>query len=180
MRLGDILSRAGHARALTPRPVSFNVIGEDEHMQQTIAKVECCMIFVSEAEREKVRVELHADLGKRFADKMVPDTVVRDEEIYHLLIRALRDKDPDENGYHQPLAASLPELRASLVVLEARRLKAEYEQFMLEEFPDKIDNETWEALVEEAKKNSAQDLLTKYGYASAVRVLSFLAGLSGR
>lgn len=180
MRLGDILRTAGSARPITLRPVSYIAIGENEYMAQVKATVPAVLMFVNEQEREQVRVDLHADLAKRFPGKELAETVVRDEEIFHLLVRALRDADADENGFHKPLAANVTELRCSLVLTEAKRLSGEYAQFMLEEFPEKIDDETWAKLVEDAKKNSLPDLLTAYGYGSVVQVLSSLAGRSSR
>lgn len=180
MRLGDILRSAGTARPITLRPVSYNALVEGPRLEQLKAPVPAVLMFVSEAEREQVRIDLHADLFKRYPDKHVSDAIVRDEEVYHLLVRALRDKDPDENGYHAPLASSVVELRSSLVMAEARRLKDAYDLFVVEEFPSKIDDETWAKLMEDAKKNSASDLLTAYGYESVVQALTFLAGRSGR
>lgn len=180
MRLGDILKTAGKARPVTLHPVTFSVIGENEQLAQVKASCEALLQFVPESEREQLRVDLHADLQKRFADKFVPETVVRDEEIYHLLVRALRDKDTDDSGYHKPFAEDVAQLRASLVLVEARRLMSEYELFIAREFPAKIDDETWRKLVDDAKKNSLSDLLTAYGFEKVLQVASFLVVPSGK
>lgn len=180
MRLGDILRSAGSARPITLRPVSYTALGTGPRLEQTKQTVPAVLMFVSEQEREQVRIDLHADLFKRYPDKHVSDAIVRDEEVYHLLVRALRDKDPDDAGFHHPLAADVSELRLSLVLPEARRLKEAYDLFVLEEFPAKIDDDTWAKLLEDAKKNSVSDLLTEYGYESVVQALSSLAGRSGR
>lgn len=180
MRLGEILRSAGTAQPVNLRPVSFYVLLEDEHFVQNKARATAKLMFVNETEREQVRVDLHADLAKRYPSTQVADSVVRDEEIYHLLVRALRDETPDGNGFHKPFAANVAELRSALHLVEVRRLKTEYEQFTLEEFPHKIDDATWAKLIEDAKKNSATDLLTAYGFENVVQVLSSLAGISGR
>src|SRR5262249_39368698 len=114
----------------------------------------------------------------RFPDMEIPDAVLRDEEAYQLLFEALRDEEIDANGQYRRLAATVDELRSSLVLRECQRLHEEYEEYVAEEFPRVISKDEMAKLVEEAKKNSLSDLLTSYGYEKLVALATYLAGRS--
>jgi hypothetical protein len=180
MKLGNFLRAAGSARPINPRPVTFHAKGRDEQMRLVKAKVEAVFIFVDEDQREELRVRAREVLHKKFGERPIPDGVMRDEEAYQLLFDALHEAEPNKDGQHPRLADTIDELRGSLVLRECRRLNEEYEQYVAEEFPPTITDEEWSKLVEEAKKNSASDLLTSCGYEKAISVMSFLAGRSSR
>lgn len=178
MNLHDILRSKG--RPVTVRPVSFHAVSLDENGAQVKAEVPAVLVALNELERAQVRQDADKELARRFKDQLIVESVRRDEEIYHLLHKALKDAEPNEAGSHSQLAESVAELRLSLVLLEARRLKEEYDRFMEDEFPERIDQETWNKLVEDAKKNSLPDLLTAYGYEKCRAVLRSLDGRSSR
>jgi hypothetical protein len=87
-------------------------------------------------------VEARTKLAERFKDKVVPDDVVRDEEVYHKLFYALRDAEADANGLHGRFVDTVDELRQALVLPEAQRLAAEYEKYLADEFPAVVDDDS--------------------------------------
>lgn len=180
MKLGNFLRTAGTAKPVNPHPVTFYAKGRDDSLRLVKAKVEAVLIFLDEDERTALRVQAREAAEKRFTGKVIPDGVYRDEESYHILFEALRQKAPNANGQHERLCDTIDELRSALVLREAQRLYGEYDLYLLKEFPPSIDDETWRKLLEEAKKNSASDLLTSYGFERVAAVLSFLAAQSGK
>jgi hypothetical protein len=180
MKLGNFLRAAGTAKPINPRPITFHAKGRDDQLRLVKGRVDAVFIFVDEDQREELRVCARETLQKKFGDRPIPDGVLRDEDAYHLLFEALRDAEPNKDGQHARLADTIDELRSSLVLRECRRLNEEYEQYVAEEFPPSIGDEEWAKLVEDAKKNSANDLLISCGYERAISVMSFLAGRSSR
>lgn len=174
MKLGQILRSRN--QPIAPRPVTFWVVGRDEHLRETKAKATAVLVYVDEDKREQLRIEALSDLRKRFPDKIIPEAVVHDEIIYRTLFEALRDEDASDAGIYLRFAETLVELRSALVKEEADRLDEEYGNYVIEEFPAAISDEDFAKLVDEGKKNSMSALLTSCGYENAVRVLSFLAG----
>ncbi len=180
MKLGNFLRAAGTARPVNPRAVQFTVKGRDDELRDVVADARAVLVFIDEEARQGARIEARAALARRYPDKTIPDDVLRDEEVFQRLFLALRDADPDPKGRHGPFAESVDELRAALVLPEARRLAEEYDRYLADEFPPIIDDETWKKILEEAEKNSLGALLTSFGYESASRALSYLAGRSSR
>jgi hypothetical protein len=176
MKLGEILRTQG--RVAVPHPVSFIAIGEDSNGCQIKADVPAVFLCVSEEKRTQLRLDAAAELEKR-SHPPTP-AVIADEETYHLLFHALHQKEPTSAGSYGKLFDNLTEVRHSLVFEEARRLHQEYNKFIAAEFPPKISDEEFDKMVDEAKKNSASDLLTSFGFEKCVALLSSLAGRSGR
>lgn len=179
MKFGEFLRQGGRTRQVNLRAVTFKATGQDENLRSVTAEVPAVMAFVDEDRRETIRVEAAADLDKRYQGKQIPAGVTRDEEIYRLLFEALRDPTPNESGSHGRLFDNLTELRTALVLPEVRRLSDEYDLFLVEEFPPRVSQADFDAMVEDAKKNSASDLLSKYGFEKTVKAMAFLAVRSG-
>lgn len=156
MKLGDILSGSGSCRPAPTRLASFKVVGYDNAHGRVVADATARLTFVDERSRLDALAEVNADLAK--THKTEPATAARrsDEEIFHVLFRALKDADDPR----QPFAESVTALKNALVISVARELWEEYSAFVAEEFPPWIDEEEFKALVEEAKKKSLSDLLS--------------------
>jgi hypothetical protein len=143
MKLGNILRTSGTARPVNPRPVEFIAVGKDLNtFQPIVANAPAVFVFVDEDQRSALRVEARTKLAERFKDKVVPDDVVRDEEVYHKLFYALRDAEADSNGLHGRFVDTVDELRQALVLPEAQRLAAEYEKYLADEFPAVVDDDS--------------------------------------
>lgn len=164
MKLHDFLSAQGGVRTAATRPVKMRVVGLDPSARSVVAEARAEIAHVSERERQQALREADRALHDLYLHDPVPEDRREDERTYHILQRALRDAD----DVRQPFSDSVTELKSALVLAEARRVWAAYVQFMEEEFPDQVDGETFERLVEEAKKASVPDLIASFGF-DAVR-----------
>lgn len=164
MKLHDFLTAQGRSRPAPTRPVTFKVLGVDQRMQGLVAEAQAELAFVPESVRQEALRDAERVIRETYGEDSIPDDRREDERSYHVLHRALRDKD----DVRQPFADSVKELKNALVLSEARRLWIAYQQFVEEEFPDIVDAETFERLVEESKKTSLPALLSSFGF-DAVR-----------
>jgi hypothetical protein len=175
-KLGDFLRQAPRRRPVNPRPVQFSAVEPDKTKAQAIIDVDAALVFVDEDARAQIGISARASLEKRFPEAALDEEDLKNERAYQLLFLCLRDaEDPRAS-----LAASVDELRAALVLPEARRLSDEYDRYIQDEFPPAVDDETWRQMVVDAEKNCLGDLLTKYGSAPVGRLISSLAARSGR
>jgi hypothetical protein len=164
MKLNDFLTAQGRSRPAPTRPVNFKVLGVNGQMAGLVADAGAELAFVPEAARQEALRDANRAVAEAYVDQPVPEERRDDEGKYHVLFRALRDKD----DVRQPFADSVKELKNALVLPEAARLWREYHQFVDEEFPDAVDADTFEKLVEEARRSFLSDLLSRFGF-DAVR-----------
>jgi hypothetical protein len=164
MKLHDFLTAQGRAHPSPTRPVAFKVLGVDGQMQGLVADAAAELAFVPEAARQEGLRDAERAVREQYGEDAAPEDRRDDEGKYHVLFRALRDKD----DVRQPFADSVKELKNALVLPEAARLWREYHQFVDEEFPDAVDAETFEKLVEAAKTSFLPALLSSFGF-DAVR-----------
>lgn len=160
MKLSDFLNAQGRARPAPTRPINFKVLGRDQRASVMVADASAELAFVPEGARQEALRDADKIVMDAYGSATVPTDRREDERAYHVLYRALRDKDDPR----QPFADSISELKGALVLPEAQRLYNEYKQFEAEEFPDIVDAEMFERMVEEAKKNSLSDLLSSFGF----------------
>jgi hypothetical protein len=139
--------------------MTFKVLGVDGQMTGLVAEVSCEIAFVSESQRQEALREADAAIAKEYGGQPIPDDRREDERMYHVLHRALRDRD----DVRQPFADGVNELKNALVLPEAARVWKAYLGFVDEEFPDQVDAETFEKLVEEAKTHFFADLVSSFG-----------------
>jgi hypothetical protein len=173
MKLGEILRKSGGAFRAPTKPVKFKVIGRDPSSgDQTVADAEAVLVFVDESEREEALIESEKYIRKKFPDGvMLSADRLTDSHTYHLLAKALRDADDPR----QPFAAGgVSELRASLHRNEAQHVYSEYLRFVDEEFPEHVDDETFEELADAAAKKSLRDLLSSFDLSTIRRALPSL------
>lgn len=172
MKLGDFFERGGSGCVITAtRPVRFRAVKVDAAGVRRTATVQAEIACVTEAQRQEALRDAERVVAKLYGDTDAPTDRREDERKYHVLFRALRDKD----DVRQPFADSVDELKDALVLAEASHVWREYLAFDEEEFPEVVDEETLNALVEEAKKKSLADLLSSSGYAVVRRCLPGLA-----
>lgn len=177
MKLGDIIAGGGSTGAYRAptKSVKFKVLGENSQSEQVIADARAELRFVPEDEAVECRDTAERVLRKKFADA-IPADLLLDERAFQLLQRALRDADDPR----QPFAASVTELRSGLQRREANRLVNVYEQWVAEEFPEQVDDDIFEQLVEEAKKKSLADLLSSHESSTILRALPSLVAHFGK
>jgi acyl-CoA hydrolase len=174
MQLGNILNGARTQRAVT-RPVKFRIIATNSREERTTAPAEAVLVFVAPDEHQEALVLAQEAIDTRFRARPIPAQVLASEQQYHFLLLALRDKsDPAK-----PFASSIGDLRLSIPGPVAEMLVAEYQRFVDEEFPDFVEDDDFEKLVEEAKKKPFADLLTSFGFSQIQRALGSLAARSG-
>jgi hypothetical protein len=160
MKLSDFLNAQGRARPAPTRPIAFKVLGVDGQMNGRVGDASAELAFVPEAPRQEALRDAERAIRDHYGDQPIPEDRRDDEGKYHVLFRALRDRD----DVRQPFADSVKELKNALVLPEASRLWREYNQFVDEEFPDLVDAETFEKLVEEAKNHFLGDLVCSFGF----------------
>jgi hypothetical protein len=176
VQLGDLM-RAGDGVFRAPtRPVAFKAIGRDGEGNRIVRDVAAVLEFVDEDDRETARIEAEKELRKSFPAGDPPADVLNDARAYRVLLLALRDADDPR----KPFALSFPELRRSLHHLEARRIYLDYLDWCDLEFPSQIDDDQFDALVEEAKKKSFGDLLSSHDSLLIVRALPSLVARFGK
>ena len=159
MKLGDFLTRAGSSRPSPTRSVSFKVIGYDKQHVKHISDATAELAFVNETERQEALRDANKIVKEAYGEAEIPPGRRDDEAKFHILFRALRDTD----DVRQPLAESVKELKNALVLPEAIKVWEAYCQFVAEEFPDQIDAEMFQKMVEEAKQCFFVDLLLHFG-----------------
>src|SRR5437660_205856 len=115
MKLHDFLTAQGRARPAPTRPVTFKVLGVDGQMQSLVAEAAAEIAFVSESLRAEALREADAAIAKEYGGQPIPDDRREDERMYHVLHRALRDRD----DVRQPFADGVRELKNALVLPEA-------------------------------------------------------------
>lgn len=174
MKLSDLIN-SPEAHHVSGRAVSFKVIGRNKQGETVQADARAVFRFVSEQERADILARSSAAVAERYAGKTPPPRAVLDEESFHLLHAALRDESPP----HAAFADTVLHLRNSLVFDEAQRVYADYQQWITEEFPDRVSEEDMAILVDEAKKNLLLDLLKSCGYRRTLSVLHSLAQSGG-
>ena len=158
MTLADFLKQG--ARQAATRSVSFKVVGQDSQARALVADARAELAPLSEHQRQEALREAERALRETYYKDPIPDARRDDEGMYHVLTRALRDPDDPR----RPFADSVRELKGALVLAEAARLWSAYVAFLDEEFPDIVDAETFEKLVDAAKKVSLIDLISSFGY----------------
>jgi hypothetical protein len=174
MQLGNILDAARNQRAVT-RLVKFKIVATNRQEQRTTAAVEALLAFVAADDHQEALVRAQEALAKRFPSRPLSANVVLSEEQYHFLALALRDSaDPAK-----PFASSVDDIRLAIPGPVAAVLMSEYQRFVDEEFPDIVEDDEFEKLVEDAKKKPFADLLTSYGFSQIQRALGSLAARSG-
>jgi hypothetical protein len=159
MKLAAFLAVHGRSLPAPTRSVKFKILGADVRKSGTVAPAEAEIAFVSETSRQEALRNADAAIATEYEGQLPSGDRREDERMYHVLHRALRDKD----DVRQPFAESPDELKAALVLPEAARIWREYLQFVDEEFPEWVDAETFEKLVAESKKTSLPDLLSSFG-----------------
>lgn len=177
MKLGDILSaknQAGLVPSVT-RDVEFKIVGKGKGSGDPVtATAKATLAVINEEERAEAIREATLAVAKLFSDVAAPQESMGFETAIHVLAKALRDRD-DPRGHF----ANVDELRRALVQPVATRLYSEYLAYQAEEFPDTVDNATFNRLLEDAKKKSVVDLLFTYGSSLILRVMPTLAIASG-
>jgi hypothetical protein len=175
MNLSDFFSTAARAVPAPTRAVTFKVIGSGPGSTRIVVDAKAELAFVDEDDRLKA-LRSASDYIKKTYDGE-PDRGRRfDEEIYFVLLLALRDAD-DINA---PFASTALQLRNALVLPEALRLWDAYQRFLREEFPEEISAEEMAELVEEAKKKSLLALLSSKGSSQILSAWgSLVAAASG-
>lgn len=174
MKLGEFLSQQGAgARQAPTRTARVKLVGVDGQMLGRVADARAEIAFVPEAARQEALRDADRAIRDLYGKDPPPDERRDDEHKYHILHRALRDCDDPR----QPFADSVRELKGALVLAEAARIWAEYCQFVEEEFPDSVDTETFERMVEEAKKASLPGLISSYGFDAVRRSMPGLLAL---
>lgn len=158
MKLAAFLE-AGSSRPSATRTVTFKALGFDSQARRLVVDATADLAPLSETERQDALREAEAALRTQYGLDAIPEDRRGDEQQYQVLARALRETDDVRKPF-----STATELRAALNVREASRLSQEYALFLEEEFPDVIDGETFEKLVEEAKKNSLPVLISSFGY----------------
>lgn len=176
MTLGELREKhRGSARAIT-RPVKFRILVETESGDEpTPFEADALLRFVGDRERNDALQEAQAALAARYPGQAVLHEVHLAVRAYHVLALVLRDAS---NSVH-PFADSAADLEESLTASEAIRLQAEYQRFVEDEFPERIDEEVRSQLVEEAAKKSLLDLLSEHGLSTIRGLLPFLAQTRG-
>jgi hypothetical protein len=142
MKLGNFLRTVGTARPVNPRPVALKIIGKDLQGHPVVAAAKAVFVFVDEDTRMNLRVKARQSLAAKYPGQDFAD-VLRDETSFQLLYQALRDAEPGAGGLFEPFAASVDELRSSLVLSEAARLVTAYQAFVEDEFPEVISDKTF-------------------------------------
>ena len=176
MKLGEIITgKAGGVYEAPTRSVKFKVIGRRATGEQVVADADASIAFVPEALRVESRVAAEKALRKEFPDG-APSDLLNDERVYHLLLKCLKDSD----DHRQPFAMTVDELKSSLHRRVAVDLYTAYEKFSADEFPEDIDVDAFEQLVEEAKKKSLADLLLSHGSEQILQALPSLVAHFGK
>lgn len=178
MKLGEILAGQegrGVFRAPTKR-IKLKVLGANASGEQTVADAEAVLSFVPEHEREEARIEAERSLAKQYPG-LVPEPVLHDARVYHLLQRALRDADDPR----QPFAeGGVVQLKRALHQRTALDAYVAYERWCAQEFPEQVDEDVFEQLVEEAKKKSLVDLLSAHDSSRILEAMPSLVAHFGR
>lgn len=144
MKLGQFLSQAPTAPT---KRVRFQVVGRDREEFVVRAEAEADLVFVDERARQQANRDARAYLSSLPSSTPSSTEDADAEEAYHLLHLALRDTA----DVRTPFAASVDELRRSLVAPVALRLAAAYWKFVADEFPDVTTDKQQKALEEEAR-----------------------------
>ena len=179
MNLDDFLASAGGAFPAPVKHVKFRAIGRNPSGPDLMAvEVEATLVFVSESERQQVHRDAWAEMRKLYKDDPIPPSRIEDEIIYHFLFKALRDSS--SQSYIAPFARSVEGLKKALVITTATEVYSEYQAFVRDEFPERMDAEEFKALVDAAEKKSLADLLSGPESYSIRRALPSLAAHFGQ
>jgi hypothetical protein len=160
VQLGDIFAGAGKSgsgvfRAPT-KPVRFKVVN-DVDGELYVADARAVLRFVPEDVAEECKIAAEKELRKKFPDG-APVELLLNARAFHVLQRALRDSDDSR----VPFAASVDELKGALQERVAVEVYNTYVEWVKEEFPETVDDETFEELVEAAAKKSLPDLFSLF------------------
>lgn len=176
MKLGEIVSsKSGGAFRAPTKPVKFKVLGQNNRGEQIIADAEAVLVLVPEEEREAALIDSEKAMRKQFPDGIVSPDRLLDSHAYHTLAIALRDTD-DAAALFAP---NVPALKGALHKNVARALYEQYLEFCNDEFPEVVDDETFAAMIEDAKKKSLPDLLSQYGSSTMKRAWGSLVAHFG-
>ncbi len=160
MQLHDFFTTANRAVPAPTRKISLRLLGSNaESAERLVADATAELAFVSDADRLEALRECDAHIQKIYKGVEPPSFRRFNEEVYFILLRALRDPE----DVNKPFARTPLELRNALVLVEALRAYDEHVRFMAEEFPPAISPAEERELVEEAKKNSLLALLSSRG-----------------
>lgn len=179
MQLGDIFAGAGASgsgvyRAPT-KSVKLKLVQEIDG-ELFVADGRAVLRFVPEDAAEECRIAAEKELRVQFPDGGVPGDLLADNRAFHILQRALRDTDDPR----KPFAASVRELKSALQQRAAIEAFDTYAQWVREEFPAQVDDETFEELVEAASKKSLPDLFSDFDSAKISRAWPSLVAHFGK
>lgn len=177
MKLGNFLerSRKGQATPAPTRPVKFRVLSKDSNGERTIVEASAVLAFVDDEERREALIAAEKSLREEFPTGEIPSERLKEEYAYHVLARALRDEEDTAAQF----ATDVKQLRRALHSMDRVRIYDEYVAFIADEFPEDVDQDTLEKLVEEAEGKSLRALLSDYGYSQIRAALPSLAARYG-
>jgi hypothetical protein len=178
MQLGDIFAGASKAgsgvfRAPT-KSVKFKVV-RDIDGELFVADARAVLRFVPEDAAEECKVAAEKELRKKFPDG-APVELLLNARAFHVLQRALRDVDDPR----VPFASSVDELKGALQERVAVDVYNTYVEWVKEEFPEIVDDETFDELVEAASKKSLPDLFSLFDSSKIRRAWPSLVAHFGR
>lgn len=177
MKLGEIVTgRAGSVFDAPTKSVKFKLIGSKANGDGLISEAEAVLAFVPEDQRTEARINAEKAMRKQFPDGNIPEDLLSDERVYHLLHKSLKDSD----DHRQPFASSVDELKRFMHRRTILDLATAYEQFCADEFPEVVEDDVFEQLVAEAKKKSLGDLISSYEPEKILRALPSLVAAFGK
>lgn len=159
MQLGDIFAGGkspGVYRAPT-KHVKLKLVQDIDGVLH-VADAPAVLRFVPEDEAEECRIAAEKELRQQFPDGNIPSDLLADSKAFHILQRALRDADDPRRAF----ALSVRELKSAMQQRVGVETWTIYQIWVAEEFPEQVDDETFEELVEAASKKSLPDLFSQF------------------
>lgn len=153
MKLGDFFKSATHACPVNPKPITFTCSTNAETLPDgsknppgriVRATATAAFIFLNADEvldaRAAARRALRDRAEKALDEGELPDPIdpgdLDIEVIYQLLQRALREWDPEAKKVGEPFFPTVEAARELLVLREANRVYAKWNEYISEEHPE--------------------------------------------
>jgi hypothetical protein len=153
MKLGDFFNAGPHAHPVNPKPVKFTCVAKgatlpggtkNVHKRPVRAGVTAAFVFLDGDQMAEARLEARRAVRARMKAGGDENAVyepldagdVNMELTYQMLVRAVREWDPDEKVVGDPLFPNVESARELLVWKEADRVLGKYNAYVDEEHPE--------------------------------------------
>lgn len=147
--LGNFLDRKGGI-AQTGREVTFNFLSKDSEARAVMTRMTATLLPVDPVERREAFDAAEASVEK---DRGNSTGDLEHEQALQLLARALRDSADLRRRFVGP--ELIDRFRKGLILQQVRLLLSEYEQMLLDQYPDCFTEKERERIRKQAESFSA-------------------------